>query len=137
MNDNEFMCWCHSFHFFLLADFVLITLTSCSFGAKTVMCLFSSCSISNAVKLRVLIFTVLKPAVSVILTNENLKWMKILLRYDFFVFFFINYSSPCTSGIKSTTILGSLLSQTIFVLDIHFGFVSITFGTDRWNATSL
>lgn len=46
-------------------DLVERILTSSSFGANGVMCLFSNSSVSNAVKCRVLNFTVLKPAVSV------------------------------------------------------------------------
>lgn len=46
-------------------DLVDRILTSSSFGANGVMCLFNSSSVSNAVKCRVLNFTVSKPAVAV------------------------------------------------------------------------
>lgn len=59
------LCQANAYFFFFLVDFVERTFTSSSFGANGVMCLLNSSNISIAVKCLALIFTLLKPAVSV------------------------------------------------------------------------
>lgn len=67
----------------------------------------------------------------------GIEWKNSTNERDAIWIYFTKCFLPWTLGIKSKTIVGSLRSHKMFVLKMHFGFVSDTIGADIWNRNSL